>query len=383
MVAELEVDRRGTAGVDVGRPRAEIVVDVAIAEARDDRALLRQEDVAELRVGDGRAEHVAAAIVVGVRVIRRERDGQVAEVAAELALDPPALVAVDRLAVEHVARVAVVIAVIAADPRGNVLAERAGEVGGRADFVLVEIGDRGVGREHGARRAGDDVERARRGVLAEQRALRPAEHFDPVDVGEVLRRHPRAAVDDAVDDRRHARLRARGEGLRPDPADRDGRVDVGGAALEGQRRDEPVERFRAVDVAAAERLRADDADRDGDGLEIFRAALRGDDDVVARHRLRDGLLGGGFLDGRGRGGRGLRLRGGRDQRGGERGGSGCEVKARACGGVHVSVLPGACAGFCPSDCCRLDLLDQNSGKFVKWLDQFCDNAVEPLCEARA
>ena len=73
-----------------------------------------------------------------------------------------------------------------------------------AAVVELEVGAR---REAGL--AGRDVDRAGGRVLAEERALRSAQHLDPIHVEEVERRRGGTGVEDAVDveTRRPARCR--------------------------------------------------------------------------------------------------------------------------------------------------------------------------------
>ena len=71
---------------------------------------------------------------------------------------------------------------------GGVL--RHGKVHGAGIFPVVQRPERRPQRGVGFadfRRIADDVDQARRGVLAEQHALRPEQHFDAVDVDEICR----------------------------------------------------------------------------------------------------------------------------------------------------------------------------------------------------
>jgi hypothetical protein len=73
--------------------------------------------------------------------------------------------------------------------------------GGYAELVVVVIAQRTLGRQFGveARLARGDVDRAGRGVLTEQRALRSMQHFDLLQVDEVELGLAGARIIDAVE----------------------------------------------------------------------------------------------------------------------------------------------------------------------------------------
>ncbi len=91
---------------------------------------------------------------------------------------------------------------------GDLAAERTGDRGLGLEEVVAAVTHLDVtfGRE--VRPAARDVDRACRRVLAEERALRSAQHFDLRDVEEVERRSGRARVEHAVDVETDARLDA-------------------------------------------------------------------------------------------------------------------------------------------------------------------------------
>ena len=88
------------------------------------------------------------------------------------------------------------------------VSERPGDRRLGLDEAVAAVVQLELGLRREARLPRRDVDRARGGVLAEQRALRSAQHFDPLDVEEVERRRRRPRVEDAVDVEADARLDA-------------------------------------------------------------------------------------------------------------------------------------------------------------------------------
>ena len=184
------------------------------------------------------------------------------------------------------------------------IAQRAGN---RAlELVKAFIADRNLGARGKvkARLARRDVDGARRRVLAVERTLRPAQHFDPIDIEEIECRRCRSRIIDIVDIDADARFDAvvgKTES-RPEPAD----VERGVARIlriELQRRSQllhavDVERAGPVDMFTTQH-------RQGDrhGLRRFRPVPRGDEDNVALicRRLRGGRIVGGRGQRRSRG----------------------------------------------------------------------------------
>ena len=91
---------------------------------------------------------------------------------------------------------------------GDLLRQRTGDRRLRLHEPQVAVVQLEVGSRREARLARRDVDGAGRGVLAEQRALRSAQHLDLIDVEEVERRRRRPRVEHAVDVEADARLEA-------------------------------------------------------------------------------------------------------------------------------------------------------------------------------
>ena len=165
--------------------------------------------------------------------------------------------------------------------------------GGKVDvkralaLAVIADPDRAAHPEHAARRTRNDADRAAFGVAAEQRALRSAQHFDPVDVEQGGVEALLTAEIDAVDVHADA-LVARGlVGVeRHDPADADRQRRL--ACLERrdtQARDRSVAEIEeAGGVAVGKRLRVGDTDRDRRALEVRGDLGRRDDDHVETAR---------------------------------------------------------------------------------------------------
>ena len=130
---------------------------------------------------------------------------------------------------------------------------------------------------------GDVTQHARLGAGAEQRALRPGQHFDALEVGcvdvEVATRNLRGLLVEVHRDVRPGAVGARSLGAERSNAEA-AYVDVALARSEGGRRDTGQELHELLDrrdVQLRERLAGEGLDRQRDVLQAFRAALRGDD----------------------------------------------------------------------------------------------------------
>ncbi len=158
-----------------------------------------------------------------------------------------------------------------------------GEVDVELAVVLAVVAHAGAhpALELAGRRLGDDAHRTAFGVAPEQRALRPAQHLDPLDVEQRGVEALLAAEIDAVDIDADA-LVARGlVGVeRHDPADADGQRRL--ARFErrhAQARHAAVgEVVEALDVTVLDQRVADHRDRDRRLLQVGRALERADDD---------------------------------------------------------------------------------------------------------
>src|SRR3546814_14162082 len=73
------------------------------------------------------------------------------------------------------------------------------DAAGERPGVIIAVAHIGIGRKIIARLGGHKVDRARYGVLAEQGALRPAQHLDALDIDERLVDRRRLAEIDAVE----------------------------------------------------------------------------------------------------------------------------------------------------------------------------------------
>jgi hypothetical protein len=80
------------------------------------------------------------------------------------------------------------------------------------------------------------VDEAGRGVAAEQRALRPAQHFDPLDLAKLVEADARARAVDAVDEHGDRAFEAGIVADRADAADTGGAVRLGAGRGDEQRR---------------------------------------------------------------------------------------------------------------------------------------------------
>ena len=135
------------------------------------------------------------------------------------------------------------------------------------------------------------MDQAGRGVAAEQGALRPAQHFDPLDLAKLVEADARARAIDAVDEHRDRAFEA---GIVADGADaaNAGRaVGFGAGRRHEQRRGELVQLADVGRAGILHRSRADGGDGDRNVLEDLDAALRGDDDLDLLSGGRSGAVG--------------------------------------------------------------------------------------------
>ena len=166
--------------------------------------------------------------------------------------------------------------------------------------------DVAAGLETIGRLAGGDVERTGNRVLAEQRALRAAQHLDALDAEKALRVGFGAAGVDAVDVHAHARVVARVAREVADAAQAHAAAQraIGGAAGQAGRQLRQVE--QVLDAASFEVSRGHGLHRHRHHLEVLRALLRGDLDGLQLRALGQG----GACHGRGSG-KGDQAQGGR------------------------------------------------------------------------
>ena len=200
------------------------------------------------------------------------------------------------------------------DADRDAVGDRAGDGAAQVELVIIAVGGREVGAERVARPAGDEGERAADRVLAVERALRPAQHLDPLQIEQVELGAADAAVIDAVDIDADRRI----EGLQrvglADAANVDvGRVGGAAALDDVEVRHRALQAGRVLRLDAVERALAERRDRGRDVLEILLGAPGGDGDHLAigvdRRRLALGAAAdrgrGGLLVGRRRAGLGV------------------------------------------------------------------------------
>ena len=109
------------------------------------------------------------------------------------AADRIGVTVIDVFAGELVHAVAVAFVVLARDPDHELVGdERAADRAFQRQRVVVAVGGAGIAAEFFGRALGDQVDRACGRAAPVQRALRPTQHLDPVDVVEArqLRRWP-------------------------------------------------------------------------------------------------------------------------------------------------------------------------------------------------
>ena len=86
-------------------------------------------------------------------------------------------------------------------PGHHIAGDRAGHAGRQAPGAVIAKGQFRIGSKLERWRLGDDIDDARRGVLAEQCALRPFQDFDPVQLPEIAEGHAATRAVDPVDHR--------------------------------------------------------------------------------------------------------------------------------------------------------------------------------------
>ena len=119
------------------------------------------------------------------------------------------------------------------------------------------------------------------GVLAEQRALRAAQHLDPFEVEQVEHGALRPADVDVVDIDGDAGLERQNVVAETHAANErgHGRAPTGAQGLNHGIRHEVADVRDIREVALLEAGRRDRRDRDGGGLQLLLSELRGDDDL--------------------------------------------------------------------------------------------------------
>ncbi len=232
-------------------------------------------------VGRGRADNFSAAIILCLAPVaaQRERYG-----VAQIGLDHPAhaimFEAIDLVARGDVADVAVIIAVESRDARTDIFAQRQVDRGTTAIFFLGIIAGFDLGLKIIGRALGDDADDTGRGVLAEQRPLRSAQHFNALNVEQVGKAFARAAQHHAVEHGGHRRLGSDREVDGAHTAQEQRLVERCARFAEIEGGDEILRIFQRQSTARGNGIAANHRNGKRDILQIFLTLLRGDNDGV-------------------------------------------------------------------------------------------------------
>ncbi len=172
--------------------------------------------------------------------------------------------------------------------------DRAADLAARLKVVEASIGQRVGGAEALARLVGDDPQRAGAGIAAIERALRPAQDFDALDIVEVEHRADLARLVDVVDiDRDHRLLNGVGLAHAAQGIGLGGVADIGPG--DGEVGDLAGEVADRVDLAVLQVLGPEGRNRDRRILQVGFAPLGGHHHLVhtgrVRRRLRLGYVG--------------------------------------------------------------------------------------------
>ena len=240
------------------------------------------------------------AVIVVQRIVAGQREGQ------RHALWRPFDRGAEEIVVLHLAlllaegrvrEITVVVVVATGETHREFVAER--HVDHAFDLLGLEVAvtDLDQALEAIDRLVRGDVERAARRVAAEQRALRPAQHFGTGDVEETQIADDRPGDIDAIDidadrgigHRVRAVLRLAADG------EIDDRRRAGAAGADRKRRCRTLQIGYHQNLLALQAGIVQRGYRDRDGLQILRRTARRDDDIVetAARSLLDGGIGGG------------------------------------------------------------------------------------------
>ena len=214
------------------------------------------------------AEHEVVGDVVGGRDV---------EGAAQI----PALGVVAAVAGQPIERIAVVALVEPGQPeRHQILDQRYADAALHVDRIEPAVIDREIGFGGVAGLARRQVDRAAGGVAAVERALRPAQHLDLLEIEEPRALRERRADIDAVDIDADRARGGRVEIVDADAPDEDARIGGAVVRLDLQAGRLVGEIDDIGDPAVADRVATDRGDGDGYVLKFFGALLRGDDDLA-------------------------------------------------------------------------------------------------------
>ncbi|RMM50084.1 hypothetical protein ALQ76_05464 [Pseudomonas syringae pv. atrofaciens] len=272
VVAQLPVELTGQAFVDVLDMAAVIADDIAVIAV----GTYRRQGTGEGR-GQRLGYHPVGRVVMGLHVVRCEGEGDVV-IGREFQLAACALavVAVDFLTIELVIDIAVIAAEQRRDRAFEGLRNQAAanaETG--AAFIAAVIRLIDVTVSLFGRCLGGDVEHARRSVLAEQRALRAAQHFDAFQVEQIQRGLTRTRIHHTIDHRGHRRFDAWRGGNGADTANEQRSVLVGSPGAEIQRWHLLHDAGHAITVIALQLFTLDHGHGDRYFLQRFFAACGG------------------------------------------------------------------------------------------------------------
>mmetsp|Transcript_68783 Transcript_68783/g.161738 ORF Transcript_68783/g.161738 Transcript_68783/m.161738 type:complete len:469 (+) Transcript_68783:1688-3094(+) len=242
------------------------------------------------RVGDqlGAGDDAGGDVVLRIDRVGRERELQ-RRVGLPLQLGAQALlvVAVDLVAIEHIGDIAVEATQQRIDRGTQARRDLAADAGPQAVLVAGrEVRQVQIALGDGRGRLGDDVDHAGRRVLAEQRALAAAQHFDALHIQQVQRGLAGAGQHHAINHGRDRRLHAGRGGDGADAAHEQRGVLVGRAGAEVDGRHLGRQRPERVAVGLLQLLAADDADGHRHALQRLGPARGGDGDRRELHGFR-------------------------------------------------------------------------------------------------
>ena len=285
---------RGAAKIPVGLQRIGlrlavrigfgVVVDLAILA----RCVDRPDDRLEHRVAD-LDQRGGAAIGVRLAIFAGQQQGQaVGGVPFQLAAHAPALRPVRPLVGGQVAGDALDVAVEAGNAGAQRVGDRTRNGAAGAIFIMLGNGDVALALKVARRARRRHADDAGRRILAEQGALRAAQHFDPLHIGEFGKALRRTHGDHAIDDDRNRRLNALAKQRGANAANTEAGVGGVGALLERERRHGLDQRVGVVDLTRCQRVRAHGGDGQRHVLQTLGALLRSDHDfarLILRHCL--------------------------------------------------------------------------------------------------
>ena len=182
-------------------------------------------------------------------------------------------------ALERVAAIAVARLDLARQAKADRIHDRPADCGFGGHGVIIAIAHPTIAGELGGRLGGDQVDRPADRVAPIQAALRPAQHFDPLQIEQ--RRQLRFGARDigAIDMQCDAGAGPGGGGIGAHAADEHlGLVEI---IAERDRRDELLDILQIAHPGIGQRIAADRRHRDAHILQRLAALLRGDDDVHA------------------------------------------------------------------------------------------------------